>query len=564
MDPYEYTQTMNDPPEHQADDDDLKKLEKDLAPSSVDFYGVLNISKKATEEEIKEAYKKLCRFFHPDKHTDEAKKKMAESRFQVIQKAFEVLSDPQKRIIYDTYGEEGLNASWDIGPRYKSTEELRDEFEKKARQKREQDLENLVRSRGEFQLTLDATQVFDPYEPPVFAGFGQQIQPVKKRNAIVHALSKAQTQQLFMRHSFETQIGPQTRAVIGGSMVSRSGMGGGNVLGTIRHTISPKLWGEITATLLKPRMLSLKTYYSISADSFVNTTAQLNSVYDPPVLSATVGRRLFSATTGYMTYRTGEWSLFGWGGDVAQKMDRSSVALGIAGVNKRGNYSGEIQTGIMSSHIAGEHTFKLPNQARLRTSCTLSSEGGVVVSIGSDHKMTEHVRVGMSMECGLPLGVIVKFRVSRLGQKVVLPIILASEFDLRLAFFGAVIPASAAVALDQLVLKPRRKKLIREKINELKEEHSEYLANRKQEALDAQTLMMDIADRKKKQEEKKTNGLVIVKAWYGHLENLDDENDSDDADGVIDVTTVIQTLVNESRLTIPGGHSKVLFGLVSH
>jgi DnaJ family protein C protein 11 len=48
-------------------------------------------------------------------------------------------------------------------------------------------------------------------------------------------------------------------------------------------------------------------------------------------------------------------------------------------------------------------------------------------------------------------------------------------------------------------------------------------------------------------------GLVIVKAWYGHLENLDNDID----EGVIDVTIVIQTLVHESRLTIPGGHSKV-------
>lgn len=46
MDPYEYTQTVNDPIEHEVDDDDLKKLEKDLAPSSADFYGILNISKK--------------------------------------------------------------------------------------------------------------------------------------------------------------------------------------------------------------------------------------------------------------------------------------------------------------------------------------------------------------------------------------------------------------------------------------------------------------------------------------------------------------------------------------
>lgn len=77
--------------------------------------------------------------------------------------------------------------------------------------------------------------------------------------------------------------------------------------------------------------------------SFVNTTAQVNSVYDPPVISVTAGRRLFSATTGYITYRTGEWSIMGWGGDTSRKMDRSSVSLGLAGMNKNGNYSGELQ-----------------------------------------------------------------------------------------------------------------------------------------------------------------------------------------------------------------------------
>ncbi|KAI8390212.1 hypothetical protein BD560DRAFT_380258 [Blakeslea trispora] len=551
MDPYEYTQTI-DHEVHEVDEDELQKLEKDLAPSSADYYGVLNISRKASEEEIKESYKKLCRFFHPDKHTDESKKKMAESRFQVVQKAYEVLSSPQKRAIYDTYGEEGLNATWDLGPRYKSTEELREEYEKKAKQKREQELENLVRSRGEFQLTLDATQVFDPYEPPVFAGFGQPIPQPKKRKNPLHALTKVQSQQLFMRHTFETQIGPQTQAIVGGTMVSRAGMGGGNILGTVRHTVSPKLWGELTATMLKPRMLTLKTYYSVSSDSFINSTAQLNSIHDPPILTVTAGRRLFAATTGYITYRTGEWSLLGWGGDVSRKMDKSSVSLGMAGMNKKANYSGEIQTGIMASHIAGEYSYKLPNQARLRLSCSLSSQGGITTSIGSDHKLSQHTRVGMSMECGLPSGVIVKFRISRLGQKAVLPIILSADFDLRLAFFGAVIPASVALAIDQWVLKPRRKRLIQQKIEELREEHAEYLENRKQEALDAQSLMTDIAERKRRQEENKQDGLVIVKALYGHFQNL--ENGAEE--GVIDVTMVIQTLVHESRLTIPGGHSK--------
>lgn len=54
------------------------------------------------------------------------------------------------------------------------------------------------------------------------------------------------------------------------------------------------------------------------------------------------------------------------------------------------------------------------------------------------------------------------YRIARLGQKFVLPIILSTEFDLQLAFFGAVVPVSIAVALDQLLLQPRRRKQIKE------------------------------------------------------------------------------------------------------
>jgi DnaJ family protein C protein 11 len=81
---------------------------------------------------------------------------------------------------------------------------LREEYEKKAKQKREQDLESLVRSKAEFQLTLDATQVLDPYEPVVFAGFGGT-QPVKRNKGPFHLLAKAQVNQLFMRHSFDVR-----------------------------------------------------------------------------------------------------------------------------------------------------------------------------------------------------------------------------------------------------------------------------------------------------------------------------------------------------------------------
>ncbi|KAI8339624.1 hypothetical protein BC941DRAFT_420998 [Chlamydoabsidia padenii] len=560
MDPYENTSGDWIHDDDQLNDvDELEKLEQDLMPQPDDYYGILNISKSATDEEIKLSYKNLCRSFHPDKHHNEEHKRIAEARFQVIQEAYEVISDPQKRVIYDTYGEEGLKATWEVGPKFKTPEELQAEYEKQARLKREQDLDNLVRSRGEVQLSVDATQIFDPYEPPVFQSFGQPTITPKKKGPL-HALTKGQVQQLFMRHSFETQLGPQTRAIFGGSMASRNGMGGGNIMGTIRHSVSPKLFCELNATLLKPRGLTLKTVYNMSSDSFCNTTVQSKYIYSPPIVTVTTGRRLFAATTGYITYRSGEWSLLGWGGDVSRSMDKSHVALGLTGVTgskQKGNYSCELQTGIVASHLAADYTHKLDRQMRLRVAGSFSTVGGLTASIGSDHKLSSNTRFAMSMECGVPTGVMMQFKVSRLGQKLVVPIILSSEFDFRLTFLGTAIPAAVAMAIDQWVLKPRRQKQIKSKIRELREQHADILANRKAEAEDAQKLVTSAAERKMKTEAGKKDGLVIIKALYGHLDNLKEEDDGDqETEGVVDVTVVLQAMVNESRLTIPSGHSK--------
>lgn len=68
-----------------------------------DYYKTLGISKGATEEDIKKAYKKQALKWHPDKN----KSPSAEDKFKEIAEAYEVLSDPKKRDIYDQYGEEG-------------------------------------------------------------------------------------------------------------------------------------------------------------------------------------------------------------------------------------------------------------------------------------------------------------------------------------------------------------------------------------------------------------------------------------------------------------------------
>jgi curved DNA-binding protein len=73
----------------------------------IDYYKILNIDKSASQEDIKKAYRKLARKLHPDLNPND---KEAEKKFQQINEANEVLSDPEKRKKYDQYGKDWQHA----------------------------------------------------------------------------------------------------------------------------------------------------------------------------------------------------------------------------------------------------------------------------------------------------------------------------------------------------------------------------------------------------------------------------------------------------------------------
>eukprot|EP00983_Pelagomonas_calceolata_P071363 1151195-Pelagomonas_calceolata.AAC.1 len=75
-----------------------------------EYYAILNCGRDASTEEIVRAYRKLAQVFHPDKHLDEEHRKQASESFSKVQEAYEVLSSPERRQVYDVYGKQGLAA----------------------------------------------------------------------------------------------------------------------------------------------------------------------------------------------------------------------------------------------------------------------------------------------------------------------------------------------------------------------------------------------------------------------------------------------------------------------
>ena len=82
--------------------------EKKQSPSAV-------VSRDATEDDIKKAYRALAQVAHPDKHSSSVLREAASRSFNTLNEAYEILSDKERRRVYDVYGMAGLNAGLEVG-----------------------------------------------------------------------------------------------------------------------------------------------------------------------------------------------------------------------------------------------------------------------------------------------------------------------------------------------------------------------------------------------------------------------------------------------------------------
>lgn len=597
--------------------DPTESTSSDLTSRSTDkeyLYTILNVATDASADAIKDAYRSLAVLLHPDKHKDASRKGAAESRFREVQRAYEILSDPERRTIYDYFGEEGLKSTWSVAVRGRSPREMQEEFERERRRKQAADAEALVKSKGDFTAHIDASALFAPSsrlsrrppqqqmpgQPRAATATNKQDLPVAPGGMVVPTapfprtvtfadrISRIGCTQIIGKHGFETQVTNQTCATFSGQMVSRNGLGGGNLVGTLKTHWSPRLFTEITLSFLRPQIITTKGQFTVDANSFFSWQATMQTLMMPPTFNVTYGQRLSSKSTltGFTSVRSGTYSLLGWGEDLQGAMVRSEPAAVSVGLTKQidEGKGWTVQTSIspVDQNISVDYALKVLGGVKLRTGFNLGTGSGMSAFSSAERRLTENVRLSLGLNCSLPMGgVTLRVKVNRLGQKIMLPILLSPEFRSDLVVLFTVVPAAAYTALHWRYLEPSKQRRLRNRLGELRSANREMILERRQAALEAVEVLRDQAVKRAHQELDRS-GLVILEAWYGQKDSFprpsittaqaerlwnDVKNQSalpSSGTGDVDLTTEtywdvkipLQALTTRSQLIVPGARSK--------
>ncbi|CAE6466142.1 unnamed protein product [Rhizoctonia solani] len=518
FDPYHNDLNHKNAQKHTEDEDGLS------SPIDESLYALFNLPKNATVEEIREKYKALAVSLHPDKVRDESHKEAMTAKFTQVKRAYEILTDPGKRAIYDLFGEDGLKTKWDVGSKYKTEEELRNEYARLARTARLQDAENIVRSQGELICTINASSLTD----------SRLVWPDK-----VVGVSQAQ---LGLKHRFDTEISDRTRFTLTSRLISMRGRAGGNVFGTLKHQYSPRLQLEATSGLLEPRTVVSKVTFELNEATTLraeSTTILANALGDVPRLTITGQRLLDPTLTGVISFTT------------PTLIAPSALAVSLSSTN---GLATTVELSPAKLQLSAEYGIRIGGKEGVLLSASAATglnQGGLgmVIEVNGTAKIAESTNVRVGVAAALPGGVSLKINLNRLGQRIIIPIQLSREFDLNLALYTAVIPSISAVLVNQYVLKPQRQKRAKGRLEALRERQAEILVDERQAA---EHYIESIREQVKRKvdAERSSDGLIILEARYGPAKFINDKNQT------IDVSAPLQLLVNSSQLVIPGSRSK--------
>ncbi|KAJ8590065.1 DnaJ-domain-containing protein [Rhizopogon salebrosus TDB-379] len=523
------------------------------------LYSVLNVPVTASANEIRERYRALSVIFHPDKQRNDRTKDAAAMEFLELQKAYEVLSDPFLREVYDFLGEDGLKHSWPPELRSKSVDQIRAHLRQWKIDRSQEVLDRLIRPRGIVTCGIDASTLFSR---------GDDLDCDSRD--FLSRLHGILVSQFAIRHSVTKVLNQKTNF----RLTSRLGLGHAhdllnrdNIMGTIRYQFSPRLVTEATVHLLDPHLVVAKASYEDNENTLnfhMNFIPAFWNIF-PPHTTISFSRRLFRhastvGSVGWIYSPIGMGTLevdihspqpfdFSSPEDYVHYTDRMDADF----ANRPGSVSGfgvGLQAWSYGFRLSGLHSciktewtiWFLELSLSLKASLELGFRGLVYLVTATWRGTSDAISIsfGVSAE-----GLIMRFELEYLHQKWILPVILSRARNQILELFSAVVPSTALVLGYHFVLKPRRRRqralYFRNAERLFKEENS---AIRRQ--LDNTTELLSETAKRHVQSERSRGGLVILSAAYGpECKNV-----------AIDVTVPVQALVHNSQVYVPGHRTK--------
>ncbi|GLI59852.1 hypothetical protein VaNZ11_001840, partial [Volvox africanus] len=448
---------------------------------SAEYYAVLNIPRDASDEDVRRAYRNLAQVYHPDKHTDPEQKKRAEEAFNRLQEAYEVLSDPNRRQIYDVYGKEGLAAGFELGTKLDSVDDLKAKWEEFKRKQEAERAELLSNHRGVYMCRLDLSD-------PRASLAGQR------------PLFRAAT----VTNSVETPVGESDVFYLQGVAALRANAGAGSLIIGYRRALSQHdsldantvLGARPSATLTSTRQLT------------PFTTASLTTSY-----TVGQGTGMQISTTRHLPYNM--QATLGW---VVGPPAASGISFNITKRGTKYLVSGKLELGVATS-LSAKMIYHVSPSVHLRA-IARAGNTGIDLELGAGRKWGRNTAGYIGSVIGLQ-GVAVKGRLVRGGQTFEVPVTLSNQYsDYKALAAAYLLPPLACVVVSRYMVRPLVRWQRQRRERQLQQQHADAIRESLQKAFSERSLIEPVARRKARSEAAKrpTGGLVVLDAVYGKVE----------------------------------------------